>query len=648
MHTYCVSTILLMVLMVPALSLSSHKHHHRKIRQSESNVEDAKTFLANINKKAEKLHNLLVASEWNYASNLTVENLNERLNISAKVAIRKKTLWEQVVAFPSKDMKDENLKRQFSKLSILGTAVLPQDKYTEYEKIIGEMESIYSKAKVCAYNNSEKCDLALEPEITELLITSRNPEELKHLWVEWRKATGEKVRSLYSKYVDLRNLASRLNNFPDTAAYWMKDYEADDFPEQIEELWQQLRPLYLQIHAYVRRELRKKYGENIVSKDGPIPAHLLSNLWGEAWPNIADFTTPFPGKQLPDATKPLLEKGYNATSIFRLAENFFTSINLTAMPDTFWQNSILEKPKDREIICHTSAWDFYNGKDFRIKQCTRINMEDLATAHHEMGHIEYFLQYKDQPFIFKGGANPGFHEAVGDVIELSASTPTHLQSIGLFGNYSTDYEAEINHLYIKGLVKIAFLPFALKLDKWRWNVFEGKVTQDNYNCNWWYLSEHFQGIEPPVDRSEEDFDPGSKFHVIADAEYIRYYVSFIIQFQFHRALCTAAKQYDPYNPGAKPLHHCDIYNNKEAGDLLKSMLQLGSSKPWQDAMKKITGQRKMDASGLLEYFKPLQDWLTKENKKTHEYIGWKASQRRCVKTRSELGIISKAIPKETL
>ncbi|KAG6800634.1 angiotensin-converting enzyme isoform X1 [Apis mellifera caucasica] len=258
------------------------------------------------------------------------------------------------------------------------------------------MENIYSTAKICDYHNRTKCDLALEPELTDLLKKSRDPEELKYIWAEWRNASGKKVKFLFMRYVELSNMAARLNNYSDNAAYWLKDYEADDFPEQIETLWQQLKPLYLQLHAYVRRELRKKYGENIVSKDGPIPAHLL---------------------------------GYNATTIFRVAEDFFTSINLTAMPDLFWERSILEKPKDRELICHASAWDFYDGKDFRIKQCTEVTMEHLLTAHHEMGHVEYYLQYKNQPTFFKEGANPGFHEAVGDVIALSASTPSHLKTI---------------------------------------------------------------------------------------------------------------------------------------------------------------------------------------------------------------------------
>ncbi|KOC59071.1 Angiotensin-converting enzyme, partial [Habropoda laboriosa] len=603
---------------------------------SENLLKKAREFLDRVDKQYAEWNNKQTVAQWEYASNLTSNNLANKLNVSSEAARFRKPTWEEVNQFPWRDINDESIKRQFSKLSVLGSAALPEDLYQEYEKIISDMENIYSTAKICDYKNQSKCDLALEPELTELQMKSHDPEELKYIWVQWRKATGEKMKSLFTRYVELSNMAATLNNFTDNAAYWMKDYETDEFPEQIDTLWQQLKPLYLQLHAYVRRELRKKYGENVVSKDGPIPAHLLGNMWAQSWSNIADFSIPYPGKQLPDVTDAMIKQGYNATTIFRTAEDFFTSINLTAMPDLFWERSILEKLKDRDMICHASAWDFYDSKDFRIKQCSRVNMEDLLTAHHEMGHIEYYLQYKNQPTVFKEGANPGFHEAVGDVIALSASTPSHLKAINLLDNDSNDIEASINHLYLKGLDKIAFLPFAYMMDKWRWMVFQGEVTPDNYNCNWWDLAETFQGIEPPVDRSEDDFDPGAKYHIIADVEYIRYYISFIIQFQFHKALCIEAKQYDPHNLNSKPLHQCDIYNNKAAGNLLKSMLELGSSKPWQDSMEKITGQRNMNSAGLLEYFKPLMDWLTEENKKTNEYIGWNPRARQCVQTRSEL------------
>ncbi|XP_063977771.1 angiotensin-converting enzyme-like [Diachasmimorpha longicaudata] len=589
----------------------------------------AKQLLNKVDGEYGQWNNKLTLASWKYASNLTDANLKNQINVSAQFADFVRQMTVEINDFPWHGIEDKQIKRQFKKLSSPGASALPKDKYTEYSEIISRMENIYATAKICDFENPFNCNLALEPNLTEILIKSRDPDELKYIWTAWRDASGKKMKNYFIRYVQLSNEIAKLNNYTDMAAYWMKDYEADDFTEHIEALWQQLKPLYLQIHAYVRHALRRKYGEDLVPRDKPIPAHLFGNMWAQSWGNIADIATPYPGKQLPDVTDAMVQQGLNATAIFRIAEDFFTSINLTAMPDTFWNNSILEKPDNVELVCHASAWDFYDGKDFRIKQCTRINMEDLLTAHHEMGHIQYFLQYRNQPTVFKEGANPGFHEAVGDTIALSASTPEHLKTIGLLDDIPTDKEAVLNHLYINGLEKIVFLPFAYMMDKWRWGVFQSHILPDTYNCQWWNLAEEFQGITPPSPRSEQDFDPGAKYHIIANVEYIRYFVSFVVQFQFHKALCIQAGQYNPSNVTGKSLSECNIYGNVEAGNLFRSMLELGSSVPWQDAMEKITGQRKMDASGLLEYFRPLQLWLEAENKKNGEHIGWITSNKIC-------------------
>ncbi|XP_065334808.1 angiotensin-converting enzyme-like isoform X1 [Cloeon dipterum] len=576
---------------------------------------------------------------WAYDSNITDHNLQQKLAASAETAKFTKESWSKLIKFPWKDFKDPELRRKFKLSSVLGNAALSEEDYNKLQSIVGEMSAIYSKAKICSYQDKNKCDLSLEPELTELLMKSRDPEELRHIWIEWRRNSGEKVKEQYKEYVALSNKAARMNNFDNAAALWLNNYESDEFRGQIGELWHQLKPLYQQLHAYVRRHLRIKYGDEVVKAKGPIPAHLLGNMWSQTWGNIADFMLPYPDRQSTDVTPNMIKQGYTAERMFKLSEEFFTSLNLSAMPEMFWDKSILEKPTDgRELVCHASAWDFYDRKDFRIKQCTRINQEDLYTAHHEMGHVQYFLQYKHQPIVFRTGANDGFHEAIGDVMSLSVSTPKHLRTIGLLEEESTEmdkkasYEATINYLFTTALDKIAFLPFAYELDLWRWDVFEGKTTPENYNCHFWKLAHEFQGIEPPVDRTEEDFDIASKYHIVADVPYIRYFISFVIQFQFHKGLCQAAGQLE----NNAPLHECDIYKSATAGNLLGSMLQLGASKPWPDAMEVVTGQRKMDASALREYFAPLEEWLRAENEKTGEFIGWDKTDKYCVQTRDEL------------
>ncbi|KAJ1523168.1 hypothetical protein ONE63_001059 [Megalurothrips usitatus] len=605
---------------------AAHPQQQATAARKTYSEEEGRAYLAKVNVELLRHTNLDALAEWAYDSNITDENLQNELKVSAETARFEKETWAETSKYFWKTYSDPDIRRQFKKLSVLGDAALPDDKREKLERLVSEMSSAYSTAKVCDYKKREKCDLNLEPELTQLLAKSRDAEELKYIWVEFRKAAGDKLRKQFTEYVQLSNEAARLNNFTDTSEEWLEDFEAADFPQQVQKLWEQLRPLYEQLHAYVRRWLHEKYGDAVLARDGYIPAHLLGDMWAQDWSNVYDISTPYPGKQSPDATAAMVAQGYDAKKVFRVAEEFFTSVNLSAMPDFFWQRSILEKPKGRNMVCHASAWDFYDGEDFRIKMCTRIDHQDLITAHHEMGHVEYFLQYKHQPKVYRDGANSGFHEAVGDTIALSVSTPNHLRKVGLLPAGSRDDpESELNYLYSMALEKVAFLPFAYLMELWRWDVFRGKITPDTYECEWWKLRQKYQGIESPVDRSEANFDAGSKYHIIASVPYIRYFVSFVIQFQFHRSLCEKAGQYDPANPERLPLHRCDIYNSKEAGNVFKSMLAMGSSKPWPDAMEVVTGQRKMDASALLEYFRPLVKYLEAENKRTGEKIGWAGS-----------------------
>nr|CAD7402924.1 unnamed protein product [Timema poppensis] len=443
-----------------------------------------------------------------------------------------------------------------------------------------------------------------------------------------------------------------LPDYTDASAQWLSLYESpevQDIPKEVARLWKQLRPLYLQLHAYVRRKLYLKYGVSIVDPRRGIPAHLLGNMWGQIWDNLLNISQPFPDTPSPKVTEALKQQviililratscvtssnfevirkmfqGFTSRKMFQVAEEFFVSLNLSVMPPLFWRNSILEKPaKRRRVNCHSSAWDFMDRKDFRILQCSDVSLRSFLTAHHEMGHIENFVLYKDQPPTYREGANPGFDEAIGDVITLSVMTPKHLKKIGLLSDdeHVESYEASINHLYSVALRKLTLLPFAYVIDLWRWAVFQGSVTPRNYNCHWWYLREKYQGVVPPEKRSEEQFDPGSKFHVAANVPYIRYFISAILEFQMHRHMCEVVGEYDPHDTRI-PLHSCDIYQKQQAGTLLREVMSMGSSRPWPEALKVITGSRCMDASALREYLLPLEHWLTVENEKTGEFIGW--------------------------
>ncbi|XP_066994764.2 angiotensin-converting enzyme [Anabrus simplex] len=463
-----------------------------------------------------------VEAQWLYETNISPDTQLNAVRSQLEYGDFQRALWDIVRKIPADQLQDPRLARQLHFLSVVGPSALPPEQLERYNRLINDMLTVYYRASICAYNAPFRCGLTLEPALTLIMARSRDWDELQHVWVEWRRQTGQKMRDLYEQLVDLSNEAARLNGLRDYADYWMYPYESEgSFRLEVDEVWEQVKPLYEQLHAYVRRKLRDLYGPEKISRQAPLPEHILGNMWGQTWSNILDVTIPYPGKNFLDVTPRMIEQGYTPLAMFKLAEDFYLSLNLSAMPESFWRLSVLEEPPDRPVVCDASAWDFCNRLDYRIKMCTHVNMKDFVTAHHEMGHLQYFLQYRGQPKVFRDGANPGFHEAVGDAVGLSIGTPQHLQTLNLVQRSVDDLPHNINYLFALALDKLAFLPYSYLLDRWRWDIFEGSVNKQQYNCHYYILRERISGIKPPILRSEYDFDPGSKYHVPANIPYIR-------------------------------------------------------------------------------------------------------------------------------
>jgi peptidyl-dipeptidase A len=512
--------------------------------------------------------------------------------------------------FATMQLPDE-VARKFKLLRVAPTLPAPADAALRRElaTVTTELTSMYGKGKYCP-PKGECIDLNA---ITKIMAESRDYDRLLEVWNGWH-SIAPPMRDKYARFVALGNQGAQEMGFADLGELWRSRYDMTpaEFEGEGERLWQQVKPFYESLHCYVRKKLSAKYGAAKVPKTGPIPAHVLGNMWAQEWSNVYPLVEPYPGQASIDVTAALERNKYDATKMMKTGESFFTSLGMPALPETFWQRSMLTKPKDREVVCHASAWDVGMSGDVRVKMCTETNEEDLQTIHHELGHVYYYLMYGKLSPLFQDGAHDGFHEGIGDTLVLSM-TPGYLKQLGLLSSVSTNEKAETNNLMKRALDKVAFLPFGKLVDQWRWEVFDGRIKPSDYNAGWWRLRTQYQGIAPASPRDEANFDPGAKYHIPGNTPYARYFLAHILQFQFHRALCRASGF-------TGPLHQCSIYGSKAAGERLMAMLAMGASRPWPEALAAISGETTMDASALAEYFQPLKTWLDTENK--GETCGW--------------------------
>lgn len=569
-------------------------------------VEEATRFLA----EAEaQLLDLWIGREraaWVQATYIThdTELLAARANeetIAATMQLAQQATRFDGLALPEVEAR----KMKLLKMALVLPAPSDPALRTELTRIAAGMEGTYGRGQWCPEAGKECLDIGA---ISNILAANRDEAELRAAWEGWHAISAQGMRDDYRRFVELGNAGARELGFADLGALWRAKYdmEPEAFEAELERLWQQVRPLYESLHCYVRARLAEKYGSDVVPEGGAIPTHLLGNLWAQQWGNIYDLVKPAqvvdPGF---DLTERLVAAGYDSQQMVRTGEAFFTSLGLEPLPPTFWERSQFVKPRDRDVVCHASAWSVDQENDLRIKMCIQINEEDFNTIHHELGHNFYQRAHNTRDVLFRDGANDGFHEALGDTIALSV-TPKYLKTIGLISE-EPPADADIALLLRQALDKVAFLPFGLVIDKWRWQVFSGAVPPEQYNQAWWALKRQYQGVAAPSPRGEEWFDAGAKYHVPGNTPYMRYFLAHIQQFQFHRALTAVAGE-------SGPLHRRSIYGSKAAGEKLEKMMLMGSSQPWPDALEALTGDREMDATAVLDYFAPLKEWLDAQNR----------------------------------
>jgi peptidyl-dipeptidase A len=578
---------------------------------SSASPEGAKQFLATVNDTTLRLGIQQSQAGWVQQTYITddTEAIAARANQAANEALtrfaKESTNYDKV-ELPA----DERRQLTVLKTSLVLAPPTDPKESDELSKIMARLQSAYGKGKWCPDpSNGDLCKNI--DDVTHILATPGDEPALRRAWEGWHTISPP-MRQDYQRFVELSNKGAKELGFADTGAMWRSKYDMppDAFTKELDRLWDQVRPLYVKMHAYVRLKLREKYGD-VVPANGTIPAHLLGNIWAQDWSNIYPLAAPKnadPGFSL---TEILKKRKMAALDMVRTGERFYTSLGFAPLPKTFFERSLFVRPKDREVVCHASAWDIDYREDIRIKMCIEPTAEDFTTIHHELGHNFYQRAYMNLPVLFRDSANDGFHEAIGDTIALSV-TPEYLVKIGLLDK-APDTSRDLGLLMTRALEKIAFLPFGLLVDQWRWKVFTGEVKPDAYNKAWWDLRLKYQGVAPPSARGEEFFDAGAKYHVPDNTPYTRYFLADILQFQFHRALAQTAGC-------TLPLHRCSTYESKAAGEKLNAMLSMGLSKPWPEALNALTGSKQMDATAILDYFAPLSKWL--DDQLTGKPVGW--------------------------
>jgi peptidyl-dipeptidase A len=582
------------------------------LEAAEPTVADAEAFITEVEAEFREFGEFAARTAWVQNNFITYDTnwLLQRMGAqSTEMAVQYAT---ETSRFADLDL-PETLERKMGVLRAGITLPAPNDPAAaaRLSELTTRMGSSYSAGLMEI--DGEMVD---HNELENIMRTSRDPEFLAHVWDGWRRAYDPAAMAAdYAEMVDIANQGARDLGFDNLAQMWLSNYDmpADEMEAEVERLWGQVAPFYEELHCHVRANLNELYGDEIQAAEGPIRADLLGNMWAQTWSSLSDVAGVGSGEAAYSLDALLVEHDYTPLQMVETAETFFTSLGLEELPDTFWERSLITQPRDRQVACHASAWNLDSEEDLRIKMCTRVNADDFVTVHHELGHNFYQRAYNQQDLLFQNGAHDGFHEAIGDFIALSV-TPEYLVQIGLLDEADMPgADADLSLLMDTALDKIAFLPFAVMMDQWRWRVLRGEIQPENYNEAWWELRNSYQGITPPFERPADAFDPGSKYHIANNVPYLRYFLSHILQFQFHQAACEMAGW-------EGPLHRCSIYGNEEVGMRFNAMMEIGASQPWPDALEAFTGTREMDGSAIIAYFQPLMEHLQAEN--ADRNCGW--------------------------
>ncbi|KFD65854.1 hypothetical protein M514_07059, partial [Trichuris suis] len=577
--------------------------------------EDARGFLADYENEAANVYYLSTEAGWQFLTNMTEARRKNLVEFEEATVEFLRVTARRAQQYDVQAISDQLSRKLLKKLSKEGIHALPAESFKNMKGIQARMGQIFADGAVCEPTRPPPCTMSLEPDLARIMATSTDINQLYYVWLAWRNAVGPQMRPEYMALVSVLNEVARLNGFNHGGEIWQSTYgEGTDLMGMLEKLYDEVRPMYDQLHAYVRSQLRRQY-PSFIHKDGPIPAHLLGDMSGSNWINLYDKTVPFANTKPLDITSHLQRQNFTVDKMVRTAESFYTSLGFDKLPENFWKNSIFVRPMDRDLVCFPTAFDFKNGQDFRLKLCLKVNHNDFLLVHQEMANTFYQISFKSQPIAFREAVNPAMRNALASALALSINTEAFYKNTGIASDVTIDAERTINSMYNIALRQVASIPFGVLADKWRWQVYSGEAQANKVNQLWWSYREKYQGVQSPARRTELDFDAGSNFQIVTNVPYNEEVISNVLQFQILKGLCeTAGFQ--------GPLHQCSLYGSKAVGEKLKRAMSLGSSRPWQEVLSILTGSNELSVAPMVEYMEPLIQWLVKKNAEGGDTIGW--------------------------
>ncbi|VDK44288.1 unnamed protein product [Anisakis simplex] len=627
----------------------------------------AKKWMDGYSVEAQKVLYQVTTAGWSYVtsvSHLTKQLFDEADQVEKKLSFFEvlsefvKATSKQAKQFDLSVIEDPILRKQFEILSIDGVNALDDASLQEYSDIQAAINKKITDAAICELDHSPPCVLK-HADLPSILAREKNAKNAKHIWLMWRATISPQLAPSYERLMELTNQGATLNGFSNGGAMWRSPYDLSiesgrpklNMLDEMNRLFDQILPFYKQLHAYVRRQLTGVFGiENTVelSKDGPIPAHLLKSLIGDDWTALYYDTRPFESDDTrsEEINANLHRLNYTSKAMFIQAYKYFKQLGFGKLPHTLWTKSVFSRTWSKDMVCNPAvAYDMrdVNANDYRIKACVQPNENDFKRAHKLMAHLYYEYLYREQPFPLREAANPSTLMALINAFANLATNIDYLKSLAMlcyldFVVYgpplwfllfsceehevdiikllptgaSNGHAAQVNMLYLEALEQFVKLPYDLVVDVWRFNIFDGKTTKETWNDDWWKLREHYQGLKGPSHQAT-DFDaivsPAiSQKHSPA----IRHFVSYIMQFQFMKALCN--------NKTTNLNEGCRLQKSAVAN--VKRVMMAGSSINWMDALKMITGSEQLDAKPLLEYYEPLISWLGNANEHDQVVVGW--------------------------